>query len=49
MGYVVAAYVVVLGSMLLYWWSLYSRADRLKAEVLRNAESPDDATEIREE
>lgn len=41
MGYVIAAYVVVLGSILFYWWSLYSRADRLKAEVSRHTAAAD--------
>jgi|GEM_PF-6694647 hypothetical protein len=47
MGYVAAAYVIVLGSIGLYWWRLYSRTDRLKAEVLRH--TADDAAGIREQ
>ncbi len=46
MGYVIAAYVVVLGSVLFYWGSLYWRADRLNAEVSRYAVN---AAGIREE
>jgi len=37
MGYVVAAYLVVLGAIGLYWWALYSRTTRLRAEFSENS------------
>ena len=32
MGYVTAAYIVVLGGFLLYWWILGARVNALKEE-----------------
>ena len=32
MGYVTAAYIVVLGGFLLYWWTLKARMDTLLEE-----------------
>lgn len=45
MGYVTAAYAVVLGGFLLYWWTLKARMDALleeqrKLEVREGENSP---------
>ena len=37
MGYVAAAYLIVLGAMGFYWWALYSRTAPLKAEFSANS------------
>ncbi len=41
MGYVVAAYLIVLGAMGIYWWSLFSRENRLKGEGSQKSASPE--------
>lgn len=33
MAYVVAAYIIVLGAMGFYWWTLIFRANRLGEEI----------------
>ncbi len=33
MGYVFAAYLIVLGAMGFYWWTLQSRTARLRREM----------------
>lgn len=43
MGYVAAAYAVVLGGFLLYWWTLRRRMDMLIARerrLTRRGDSP---------
>ncbi len=43
MGYVVAAYLVVLGAMGFYWWTLYARTARLLAEFPENSSEKGDS------